>query len=115
MKKAFILVFIAVFVMMPFASFAKITMSDSELDTVAGQAIFQYVSFTNNYISPPTDIFQNIVSPNKQHRPEMPFFRFFGNIFVPSYASGANSQGNGYSYMNGFSTQTNGSIIVYAH
>jgi hypothetical protein len=115
MKKSFILVFIAVFVMIPFASFAKTTMSDSELETVAGQAGFT-ITFSNFTISPLTDILQNIVSPNKQHPPKIiPFFRFFGNIFVPSYAGGANSQGNGYSYMNGFSTQTNGSVIVYAH
>jgi hypothetical protein len=37
MKKNLILALIAVFVMIPLASFAKTTMSDSELGTVTGQ------------------------------------------------------------------------------
>jgi hypothetical protein len=38
MKKTLILVLIAVFVMIPLASFAKTAMSDSELGTVTGKA-----------------------------------------------------------------------------
>ena len=38
MKKTLILVLIAVFVMIPLASFAKTAISDSELSTVTGEA-----------------------------------------------------------------------------
>ena len=93
MKKALILVLIAVFVTIPLASFAATTMSDSELSTVTGQAGIS-INFSNmisNIIS--THSFSwgvptNGSSVNHRH-PIITYFKYYfskntGGIYWPS-------------------------------
>ncbi|MGA2781780.1 MAG: DUF6160 family protein [Smithella sp.] len=92
MKKTLILVLIAVFVMIPLASFAKTAISDSELGTVTGEAgisiDFSSIIGISNIFSTSWGVPTNGSSMN-HHHPIITFFKHFfptntGGIYVPS-------------------------------
>jgi hypothetical protein len=94
MKKTLILILIAVFVMIPIASFAKTAISDSELSTVTGEAgisisiDFSSIIGISNIFSTSWGVPTNGSSINHLH-PIITFFKHFlpthtGGIYVPS-------------------------------
>ena len=89
MKKTLILVLIAVFVMIPLASFAKTAMSDSELSTVTGEAgiSINFDSIISNIFSTIWGVPTNGSSVNHRH-PIITLFKHFfptntGGIYGP--------------------------------
>jgi hypothetical protein len=91
MKKTLILVLIAVFVMIPLASFAKTAMSDSELGTVTGKAgvSINFGSIIGINISSTSWGVPTNGSSMNHHHPIITFFKHFfptntGGIYVPS-------------------------------
>jgi hypothetical protein len=89
MKKTIILVLIAVFVIIPLASFAKTAMSDSELGTVTGKAgvsINFDITIISNISSTGWGFPTN--GPSMNHHPPTFFKHGFpthtGGIYVPS-------------------------------